>query len=150
MTKTYSILFAQDVPHYGFVEIEAKDDAQALRRAKQYWRDVQSGAEPWPLDDAQYDSATSARICTIYDDADREVTCDVRLDEYMLMRARTARDERTFDNAHSLFSALDAVMHWWMSTAHTNHDEMPARIFDKATNVLAKVKGGAELLQTKQ
>jgi len=32
--KTYTILFAQDIPHYGSVEIEAKNDADALRRAK--------------------------------------------------------------------------------------------------------------------
>jgi hypothetical protein len=137
---TYSILFAQDVPHYGFVEIEAKDDAQALRRAKNYWRDVHIGAEPWPLDDAQHDSATSARICTIYDDTNREVICDVRLDKYMLMTARTARDERTFDNAHALYRALAAVMHWWMNT---DDDEMPVKLFDKAQGLIAKVKGGA-------
>ena len=106
--KTYTVLFAQDIPHYGSVEIEAKNDADALRRAKKYWRDVNTGAEPWPLNDAQHDSAVSARIVLIYDEADerREIAHDVRLDEYTLMRARTARDQRTLDNAKATFKAL--------------------------------------------
>lgn len=143
--KTYTTLFAQDIPHYGSVEIEAKNDADALRRAKKYWRDVQIGAEPWPLQDAQHDSAVSARIVLIYDETDehREVAHDVRLDEYILLRARTARDERTLDNAKAIFSALESVMHWWQSTAHTDDDEMPAKLFDKAQGLIAKVNGGA-------
>jgi len=143
--KTYTILFAQDIPHYGSVEIEAKNDADALRRAKKHWRDVQIGAEPWPLHDAQHDNAVSARIVLIYDETDehREVAHDVRLDEYVLLRARTARDERTLDNAKAIFTALESVMHWWQSTAHTDDDEMPAELFDKAQGLIAKVKGGA-------
>lgn len=143
--KTYTALFAQDIPHYGSVEIEAKNDADALRRAKKYWRDVNIGAEPWPLNDAQYDSAVSARIVLIYDEADerREMAHDVRLDDYILLRARTARDERTLGNAKAIFNALQSVMHWWQSTAHTDDDEMPAKLFDKAQGLIAKVKGGA-------
>ena len=143
--KTYRVLFAQDIPHYGSVTIEAKNDAGALRRAKKYWRDVQIGAEPWPLYDAQHDSAVSARIVLLYDeaDADREIAHDVRLDEYMLLRARTARDERTLDNGKDIFNTLVRVMHWWQSTAHTDDDEMPAKLFDRAQDLIAKVKGGA-------
>ena len=140
--KTYTILFAQDIPHYGSVEIEAKNNADALRRAKKYWRDVKTGAEPWPLNDAQYDSAVSARIVLIYDESDKrgEIAHDVRLDDYTLLRARTARDERMLDNAKAIFNALESVMHWW---AHTDDDEMPARLFDKAHGLIAKVNGGA-------
>lgn len=143
--KTYTVLFAQDIPHYGSVEIEANNDADALRRAKKYWRDVQIGAEPWPLYDAQHDSAVSARIVLIYDEADghREIVHDVRLDEYILLRARTARDERTLDNAKAIFKTLEWVMHWWQNTAHTDDDEMPAKLFDKAQGLIARVKGGA-------
>ena len=139
--RTYTILFAQDIPHYGSVEIEAKNDADALRRAKKYWRDVKIGAETWPLNDAQYDSAVSARIVLIYDEAgEREMAHDVRLDDYILVQARTARDERTLDNAKAIFEALESVMRWW---AHTDDDEMPARLFDKAHCLIAKVNGGA-------
>jgi hypothetical protein len=143
--KTYTILFAQDIPHYGSVEIEAKNDADALRRAKKYWRDIQIGAEPWPLYDAQHDSAVSARIVLIYDEADeyREIAHDVRLDDYILLRARTAGDERILDNAKAIFKALECVMHWWQNTPHTGDDEMPAKLFDKAQDLIAKVKGGA-------
>ena len=34
--KTYSVLFAEDVPHYGSVEIEAENDAGALDAARGY------------------------------------------------------------------------------------------------------------------
>ena len=34
--KTYSVLFAQDVPHYGSVEIQAENDTAALEAAKAY------------------------------------------------------------------------------------------------------------------
>jgi hypothetical protein len=143
--KAYTVLFAQDIPHYGSVQIEAKNDADALRQAKTYWRDVQIGAEPWPLQDAQYDSAVSARIVLIYDEADthREIAHDVRLDEYILLRARTARHERTLHNARRIFNTLERVMHWWQNTPHTDDDEMPAKLFDKARGLIAKVKGGA-------
>jgi hypothetical protein len=143
--KIYTVLFAQDIPHYGSVQIEAKDDADALRQAKRYWRDVQMGAEPWPLHDAQYDSAVSARIVLIYDEADdhREIAHDVRLDDYKLLRARTARHERTLDNAQRIFKTLERVMQWWQNTPHADDDEMPAALFDKAQALIAKVKGGA-------
>jgi hypothetical protein len=34
--KSYSVLFAEDVPHYGVVEIEAEDHNAALEAAKAY------------------------------------------------------------------------------------------------------------------
>jgi hypothetical protein len=34
--KTYSVLFAEDVPHYGVAQIEANDHAAALEAAKAY------------------------------------------------------------------------------------------------------------------
>ena len=32
--KTYSVLYAEDVPHYGTAEIEAENDAEAIAKAK--------------------------------------------------------------------------------------------------------------------
>jgi len=34
--NSYTILFAEDVPHYGTVRIEAENDAAALDSAKAY------------------------------------------------------------------------------------------------------------------
>ncbi|MCL5670811.1 MAG: hypothetical protein M1423_05865 [Acidobacteria bacterium] len=31
--KTYTVLYAEDVPHYGTAEIEAENDAEAIARA---------------------------------------------------------------------------------------------------------------------
>jgi hypothetical protein len=55
-----------------------------------------------------------------------------RTDEY---RAQLA--------APKLLEALESVMGWWKSTAHTDDDEMPADIFDQAHAIIAQTKGGA-------
>jgi hypothetical protein len=34
--KTYTVLFAEDVPHYGTAEIQAENDAAAIEAAKAY------------------------------------------------------------------------------------------------------------------
>ena len=106
--KTYTVTFAQVHSALRLRRNRSQKRRGRLRRAKKYWRDVNTGAEQWPLNDAQHDSAVSARIVLIYDEADkrREIAHDVRLDEYTLMRARTARDQRTLDNAKAIFKAL--------------------------------------------
>jgi hypothetical protein len=45
--------------------------------------------------------------------------------------------------APKLLEALESVMHWWQSTAHTDDDEMPADIFDATHTAIAQAKGGA-------
>jgi len=45
--------------------------------------------------------------------------------------------------APNLLEALESVMHWWKSTAHTDDDEMPADLFDQAHAIIAQAKGGA-------
>jgi hypothetical protein len=55
--KTYSVLFAEDVPHYGSVEIEAASDGEALAKARALWG---SGADR-PTDDPDWSSTICLR-----------------------------------------------------------------------------------------
>jgi hypothetical protein len=80
--KTYSVLFAEDVPHYGSVEIEAASDGEALAKARALWG---SGADR-PTDDPDWSSTICHRIVLIEDDCGRETAHDVPLDDYVLRR----------------------------------------------------------------
>ena len=85
--KTYTVLYAQDVPHYGSVEICARNDEQAVAKARAYWKRLQRGKEPWPLYDAQHDSALLDRIVDITDTkSGRQIAADIGLDDYGLHR----------------------------------------------------------------
>ena len=68
--KTYTVLFAQDVPHYGTVKIEAENDEGALAEARAFWDRVKCGEEEWPLNDAQYENALLDRIVEITGDGE--------------------------------------------------------------------------------
>lgn len=39
----FEVIFAQDVPHYGVVEIQARNRKSAIAKAKHHWRLVQRG-----------------------------------------------------------------------------------------------------------
>jgi hypothetical protein len=91
--KTYTVLFAQDIPHYGLVEIEAENDGASIAKAKAYWRSVESGDEPWPLTEPDHDSAILTRIVQITDDHGSDVATDISLDEnYRLVNTREKGD----------------------------------------------------------
>jgi hypothetical protein len=79
--KTYTVIFAQDIPHYGLVEIEARNQKSALTKAKAHWRSVQRGLEPWPLTDAEYNNAINSRIVMITDGDGEELVTDIDLDK---------------------------------------------------------------------
>ncbi len=75
----------------------------------------------------------SVREIIITDPDDRHHQHAVwRTDEYRVQLA-----------APNLLEALEDVMHWWKSTAHTDDDEMPAELFDRAHAAIAQGKGGA-------
>jgi hypothetical protein len=85
----YEVLFAQDVPHYGLVEIEARNDKAAVGKAKAHWRSIERGDEPWPLTEPGHDSAILARVVYITDEKGREVATDISLDKtYRLVNTR--------------------------------------------------------------
>lgn len=108
--KTYTVLFAQDVPHYGSVEINATGDVQALAKARIHWERVQRDEEPWPLTEAQHESAVLARIVEITDETGRQVAADVRLDTYLLSTAPTELSAKLIKNASQMHAVLIEII----------------------------------------
>lgn len=75
--KTYSVLFAEDVPHYGSVEIEAENDAGALEAARGY--DLSEVTT-----DPEWENSVCKRIVHIEDAEGNTIFHDVPLDNYAL------------------------------------------------------------------
>ena len=63
--KTYTILYAQDIPHYGSVELEAENDAEIVAAARGYW----DATELDPADDPDWNNPVCKRIVEISDEA---------------------------------------------------------------------------------
>jgi hypothetical protein len=96
--KTYSVLFAEDVPHYGCVDIEAANDAAAIAAAKAFnVRDV--------TDDPAWSSTVCVRIVHIEDEQGNIVASDVPLDDFHLRNGGDA-DRRLCEAAPKLLAAL--------------------------------------------
>jgi hypothetical protein len=91
--KTYTVLFAEDVPHYGTATIRAKNDANALKRAKAYpLSDVTS--------DAEWENSACKRIVWIEDADGNTIAEDIALDNCFLRYGGVA-EERLCDSARA-------------------------------------------------
>jgi hypothetical protein len=75
--KTYSVLFAEDVPHYGVAEIEAEDDTAALDAAKAF--DLSE-----VTNDPEWNNSVCKRIVYIEDPEGNTMFHDVPLDDHFL------------------------------------------------------------------
>lgn len=144
--KTYTVLFAQDVPHYGQVEITATGDDDALAKARAHWDRVQRGEEPWPLTEAQYDNAVLDRIVEITDESYRQTAADIRLDTYVLTIAPTELSASLIRNATPMHAALEEIIgHATSAIAADERGKQVnlAQVLSIARAVLALAKGGA-------
>ena len=99
--KTYTILYAEEVPHYGIADIEAPDDDAAIEIAKQ--RSVGSVAI-----DPDYENAVLKRIVHIEDEEGHIVAHDIALDNCFLRYGGKA-EERLLDIAPKLLESLRAI-----------------------------------------
>jgi len=146
--KTYTVLFAHDVPHYGSVEVNATGDVDALAKAKVHWERVQRDRdeEPWPFTEAQHDSAVLARIVEIIDETGRQVAADIRLDTYLLSVAPTDLSAKLIENASHMHAALLEIIRQATSGLAADHFEKHLkleRVSSIARSVLIRVIGGA-------
>ena len=80
--KTYTILLAQNIPHYGTTEIQAADAAEAVERAKDLDFDNFLLIEP------DWENPVCRRIVSITDDTGVEVAHDIVLDGYVLRHSK--------------------------------------------------------------
>jgi len=99
---TYTVLFAEDVPHYGFADIEADNAQDAIAKAKAYWEEH---AEYTPTDDPDWNNTVCQRIVSISAGDQVEITRDIRLDDHYLGMASDA-ELRVRDAAPRLLAAL--------------------------------------------
>jgi hypothetical protein len=87
--NTYSVLFAEDVPHYGFAEIKAEDRQAAIQTAKVF--DVGSVAHH-----PEWENAVCRRIITI------EAPCGASPPTFLWTAAFSATAERTISVSATL------------------------------------------------
>src|ERR1700687_2333909 len=75
--KTYTVLLAEDVPHYGFVHITAATATEAIEAA----RHLDTGEH---CTDSEWSTAVCHRIVHIEDEDGNIVAEDIALDRYFL------------------------------------------------------------------
>jgi hypothetical protein len=83
--KTYTVLYAQDVPHYCTREIHAATDEKALRKAKKL-----PATHDLNFQDPDWESPVCLRIVRIEDEKGAIVAEDIPLDYFRLHRASHA------------------------------------------------------------
>jgi hypothetical protein len=101
--KIYSVLYAEDVPHYGTAEIEAETDTEAIAKAK---------AGPFETDDPDWNNTVCRRIVHIEGPAGI-IAEDVPLDPCTLIYGEDKRQlsESAPELALALGQAIDALEH---------------------------------------
>ena len=124
--KTYTVFFAEDVPCYGTVEIEAENDAAALDAAKAY--DLTEVTT-----DPEWENSVSKRIVHIEDAEGNTLFHDVPLDGYTLC----LESERA-----EMLEALELAAHY-IHAVEDEYDEPESNALKKIRASLAKAKGGA-------
>ena len=83
--KTYSILYAEDVPTYGTVEITAESDDAAIAQAREMdFGDVQLGPE--------WNNTFCKRIVHIEDETGKTLVNGIPLDRSILLTGSEVRD----------------------------------------------------------
>jgi hypothetical protein len=132
--KTYSILFAEDVPHYGVVELEAKDDAAALEAAKAY--DLSE-----VTNDPEWENSVCRRIVHIEDPQGNTVSYDVPLDDYFL-RHGGEKERLLCDAAAEMRDVLELCEEVLSDLARLDDGTPSVSALERARAVLAKAKGG--------
>jgi len=85
--KTYTVLYAADVPHYATFEVQADTADAAILVAK-----VSIKAGDVLLADPDWDNTILERIVHIEDETGREVANDVALDNKTLITGYAVRD----------------------------------------------------------
>ena len=113
--KRYTVLYAEDVPHYGLTEIEAADAADALAAAK-----TADYSELFM--EPEWSNAVCRRIVEIVDEDDRVVCEEIALDDCVL-RFGGDKERRLCDAAPELLAVLkEASTISWVHNAAITDD----------------------------
>jgi hypothetical protein len=101
--KTYIVLYAEDVPHYGTAVIEAENDAGAIAKASAITDEDLGNI----TNDPDHCSTVCKRIVHIQDADGNHVARDLSLDAYTLIHGENKR--RICEAAPALLKALEAI-----------------------------------------
>lgn len=136
--RTYSVLFAEDVPHYGCAEIQAEDDAAALEVAKAY--DVSQVTL-----DPEWENSVCKRIVYLDDPAGNTIFNDVPLDNYDL-RYGGDKERALCDAAQDMLAALEAAEAQlsMYCIADDGRDTEAHEVLQQIRSAVAKAKGGGQ------
>ena len=125
--KTYSVLFAEDVPHYGLVDIKAEDNAAALRAAIAYdLTQVTTGPD--------HKFGVCQRIVHIEDEEGNIIAEDIPLDDCFL-RAGGEPFRLLCDSAPGMLEALRRARDYLFDRGI----DVPEYV----TEAIARAEGGA-------
>ena len=134
--KTYTVLYAEDVPHYVQAEIKATDNDAAIEAARKVHAD---GSLDLYLCDPDWDNTICKRIVHIKDQNGEIIAEDIPVDSYYLSHGEPQR--RLCEAAAAMLEALEAQ-------EMAEHDPEAARrkgYFDRARDLrkaaLAKARG---------
>jgi len=134
--KNYTVLFAEDVPHYGTAEIQAVSDEAALEAAKAYDTSEVTLEAVW-------ENSVSKRIVFIEDPDGNTIHHDVPLDEYDL-RYGGQKDRLLCDAAPLMFQTLELCEDVLSDLARLDDGTPSVSALNMARQALAKAKGGAK------
>lgn len=133
--KTYTVTYAENVPHYGQIEIEATSRRKALAWAKA------ENFDSIYFDDADYGSSSCRRIVQIEDEDGAIIAEDIALDPYYLMdEANVPR--RLCEHAAALLEALELCEDALSDLARTDDGTPSVSAMNMARAAIAAVKGG--------
>jgi hypothetical protein len=122
--KTYTVLYAEDVPIYGSAEFEAETDEAALELAREIHEDGKV-----IFDDIFWNASVCHRIVHIEDEDGNEIGHDISLDGYFL-RDGGEPAKLLFGAAQDILKALRLANnpHWVANAGITNDNEALRRI----------------------
>ena len=114
--KTYTVIYAEDVPHYAMGEIEARGSKAAIAKARKL------DANTFGAYEADWDNPVCRRIVSIEDEAGNDVARDLPLDNYRIEHL-TDEDTTIRHHARELLDALERAHALLGRIADTCHYE---------------------------
>jgi len=132
--KIYSVLFAEDVPHYGTVDMEAVSDADALEAARGY--DLSQ-----VTNDPEWENSVCKRIVHIEDAEGNTIFHDVALDGFFL-RDGGEKERLLCDAAQDMLDALQLCEDVLSDLARLDDNTSSVSALNMTRAAIAKATGG--------